>query len=128
MEWYSLALPDRSVTEDIYMDNLTADLLLRIERLEARLMTLEATPSAAADAVTKPTPTERIAAEPSSRRDLLRYGAAAFGAATAGMAATRVEAADGDPLLIGIQNTGTNSASVTTLLGHFKVISSAECF
>ena len=90
------------------MDNLAADLLSRIERLEARLMTLEATPSAAADAATKPTPTERIAAEPSSRRDLLRYGAAAFGAATAGMAAGGVEAADGDPLVIGTQNTGSN--------------------
>jgi hypothetical protein len=106
------------------MENLRADLLARIERLEARLMTLEATPSVAVDAPTKPTPTERIAAEPSSRRDLLRYGAAAFGAATAGMADTRLETADGDPLLIGTRNTGTTSASVTTLLGNFTVVSS----
>ncbi len=49
---------------------------------------------------------------PSSRRDLLRYGAAAVGAAAVGLAAQPAEAADGDPIIIGALNTGT----VSTLL------------
>ena len=84
------------------MRDTTTDLLSRIETLEARLKALEATQSPAADAATTPAPTEHIAAEPSSRRDLLRYGAVALGAAAAaGMAASPVEAADGGPVLIG---------------------------
>ena len=51
------------------MDNLTTDLLSRIETLEARLRILEATGSPAADAATRLTAPEHIGAEPSSRRD-----------------------------------------------------------
>jgi hypothetical protein len=95
------------------MDHLTADLLARIERLEARLKTQEATQSSAADASTAPT--EESAAEPSSRRDLFRYGAAALGVAVTGIAtAARVEAVDGSPLIVGFNNTSTGGTHLTT--------------
>jgi hypothetical protein len=109
---------DSSVKEGIYMDNLTADLISRIERLEARLGTQVTTASAEADGATTAPRAEHVAAEPSSRRELLRYGAVALGAAAAaGMAASPVEAADGGAVIISGSNTGTGTTSLTTTNG-----------
>src|SRR5215207_9027952 len=100
---------------------MTTELLSRLERLEARLTTLEGTQSPAADAATTPTPTESIAAEPSSRRDLLRYGAVALGAvaAAAGTGTSPVEAANGGAVIIGsFDNIGTLTTRVTASGGN----------
>jgi hypothetical protein len=106
------------------MRDTTTDLLSRIESLEVELGRLKAvamTRPAAADAATAPTPTEHMASEPSSRRDLLRYGAAALGAAAAaaGMAAAPVEAADGGAVLISGSNVGTGNTFLTTTNGSY---------
>jgi len=99
------------------MRDTTSDLLSRIEKLEAQLKTLKAAQPPGSDAVTTPKPTEHIAGDPSSRRDLLRYGAVAFGAAaTAGMTASPVAAADGGPVVLGVQNTATNATSISATL------------
>ena len=106
------------------MRDRTTDLLSRLESLEVelgRLRALALTQAVATDAATTPTPTEHIAAEPSSRRDLLRYGAVALGAAAAaaGMTVAPADAANGDPVIIGGQNTGTSSTYLnTTTLGY----------
>jgi hypothetical protein len=47
-----------------------------------------------------------------SRRDVLRYGAIALGAAAVGLTARPAEAADGDPVLLGVVNLGTIPTSV----------------
>jgi hypothetical protein len=99
----------------------TADVLGRLAALEtelARLRTLVIdAPPVTSDAALLPH--EQAGTEPSaSRRDLLRYGAAAIGAAAAaGMAASPVEAADGGPLIIGVDNIGTNGTTLTATLG-----------
>jgi hypothetical protein len=97
------------------MRDATPALLSRIEALEARLRTIEATQSLEAESAT-PTPPEHTAAEPSSRRDLLRYGAVALGAAAAaGLTTSPVKAANGDPLIIGsTSNTGSSSTGLTS--------------
>ena len=106
------------------MRDTTTDLLSRIESLEVelgRLKALAMTPPAATDAPSTPEGTEHIAAEPSSRRELLRYGAVALGAAAAaGMATSPVEAQEqSNPLLIGLDNNGTGSTFLTTTTGGF---------
>ena len=106
------------------MHDTTPDLLSRIETLEARLRILEATQSAAADTATGPTPTERITAEPSSRRDLLRYGAVALAGAAAGMTGSPVvEAADGGAVVIGATaaEAGLDGAQTARLIGFDEV-------
>ena len=85
----------------------TADVLGRLAALEtelARLRTLVSMRLRSTSDAALP-PHEQAGAEPSaSRRDLLRYGAVALGAAAAaGMAASPVEAADGGPIIIGGQ-------------------------
>jgi hypothetical protein len=47
-----------------------------------------------------------------SRRDMLRYGAIALGAAAVGLSARTAEAADGDPVLLGVINVGTIGTSI----------------
>ena len=89
------------------------DLLARIEALESelsRLKTPPAEPAPSAGEAVASTLDHRTAAEPAtSRRDLLRYGAVALGAAAAagGLTASPVEAADGGALIIGGSNNGT---------------------
>jgi hypothetical protein len=95
------------------MGDATTDLLSRIETLEARLRTIEAILTPAVDAAPVPAPIENTAAQASSRRDLLRYGAVALGtAATAAMSASPTEAADGGAVIMG----GNNNATTTTFL------------
>ena len=111
----------------------TADVRRRLEALEtelARLKTLlaDGLPDTS-DAVSPPH--EQAGAEPSaSRRDLLRYGAVALGAAAAaGMAASPVEGADGGPVVIGGSNVGSSStflASTTTGFGFYVTANTAN--
>jgi len=111
------------------MDTLTADLLSRIERLEARLRTLEATQSPAPDASTPSASTGHLATEPSSRRDLFRYGAVALAAVAAGgVAASPVDAADGGAVVIGINNSSTNTTALFSSngFGLYAVSTSAN--
>ena len=112
------------------MDTMTSDLLTRIESLEvelARLKTLAAqsAPEAASPAGRdEPAPVELS----TSRRDLLRYGAVALGAAaTAGMTAAPVEAADGGNVIIGGNNVGTSATivSATTSYGLYGTTTAA---
>jgi hypothetical protein len=100
------------------MRDTTTDLLARIESLEARLRTLDALQSGAAGAAPAATPPEHIAGEPSSRRDLLRHGAIALGAAAAGMVASPAEGANGDPVVIGVYNSGTATTQLHSLEGY----------
>jgi hypothetical protein len=95
----------------------TADVLTRLAALEtelARLRTLVDAPPGTSDAAVPPH--EQTDAEPSaSRRDLLRYGAVALGAAVAaGMAVSPAEAADGGALIIGGDNTANGTTRLTT--------------
>jgi hypothetical protein len=95
------------------MSDRLGDLTARIETLEAELGRLKSlAPSGPGDAALS----SQEQADPeasASRRDLLRYGAVALGAAAAGMAASPVEAADGGPVLIGVSNTGASSTILT---------------
>jgi len=100
------------------MRNTTmADVLVRLEALETELVRLRGQSTrgvpAGHDVPDNSIPhTEPPNHEPqASRRDLLRYGAATLGAvATAGLAAQTVNAANGDPVIIGSSsNTGTAS-------------------
>jgi hypothetical protein len=95
-------------------DPTTAELLARLALLEAQMAELKAQTSDA-DGHTSVSQAAAPAREPTaSRRDLLRYGAVALGAAAAGLAAPRpAEAANGDPLVIG---SITNSATALTRL------------
>ena len=112
------------------MGDLTADLLSRIESLEVelgRLKTLARTQSAvtATTDAAVPRSHEGASAEPSSsRRDLLRYGVVALGAAAAGMVASPAEAADGGPVLLGSANTATETTWISTGGSAFH----ATCF
>jgi hypothetical protein len=92
-------------------------MLSRIDTLElelGRLKALAISEPAETDIATTPASTEHVGAEPSSRRDLLRYGAVAVGAAAAAMAGSPAEAADGGAVIISGSNVGTGSTSVTT--------------
>jgi hypothetical protein len=103
------------------MSDRLRDLAARIETLEAELGHLKRlAPSAPADAAAPPPANEDTAKEPSaSRRDLLRYGAVALGAAAAAGIAPPAEAADGGAVIIGASNTATNSTYLTTSLGSY---------
>ena len=112
------------------MHAMTSDLLTRIESLEielARLKTLAA--QSAPDGASRAERDDHAPVEPpTSRRDLLRYGAVALGAAaTAGMSASPLEAADGGPVVIGANNSGTNSTIVssTTNYGVYGITTAA---
>jgi hypothetical protein len=103
------------------MHGMTSDLLTRIELLEVELGRLKTL--AAQSAADTPSLTQRDEHAPveqsTSRRDLLRYGAVALGAAaTAGMSASRVEAADGGPVVIGASNAATNATIVSATNGY----------
>jgi hypothetical protein len=94
----------------------TAELLARLGALEAELARVKAQighGSAAATGTESELAPPTMPLPQSSRRDLLRYGAAAVGAAAVGLAAQPAEAANGDPIIIGTQNVGS---VVTTLL------------
>ena len=100
----------------------TVDVLRRLEALETELarlksIVIDATP----DPVDAALPRPEASAEPSaSRRDLLRYGAVALGAAAAaGMAASPVEAADGGAVVISAVNEGTGNTYLTTSTSVF---------
>src|SRR5688500_13903451 len=102
------------------MSDRLGDLTARIETLQAEVGRLQAVAMslsvASSPGAPSPPPNEAAGAEPSaSRRDLLRYGAVALGAAAAaGVAAAPVHAADGGPLLISGDNTGTSTTSLVT--------------
>jgi hypothetical protein len=102
------------------MRDTTTDLLSRIESVElelGRLSALAIREPAGADTATIPTSTEHIGGEPSSRRDLLRYGAVAVGAAAAAMAGSPAEALDGGAVIIGSSNVGTERTTLVTTTG-----------
>jgi hypothetical protein len=104
-------------------DPTTADLLIRLATLEAEIATLKAQASDA-DEHTSVSPTASPARETAaSRRDLLRYGAVALGAAAAGLAAHPAEAADGDPIVIG---SSSNSATSITLRARAVLLRSRQ--
>jgi len=109
------------------MSDATTDLLSRIESLElelGRLKVLAMTPSGEADAGSPAAAPEHISAEPSSRRDLLRYGAVALaGAAAAITGSPAVEAADGGAVVIGAANTGSETWLTTTAGDGFRATS-----
>jgi len=105
------------------MDSTISNLLSRIEALERELGRQKTDGT--------PPPKEEAGTEPSaSRRDLLRYGAAALGvAAAAGIVASPVEGADGGPVLIGADNQGSSSTfltSTTTSFGLYVTASGAS--
>ncbi len=103
------------------------ELTTRIEALEselAQLKTLAAQLTAASEA-----PLAQSHDVPSaSRRELLRYGAVALGAATAaaGMGASRVEAADGGAVIISGTNTGTGNTFLSTTGSGFGFYAQAS--
>ena len=83
------------------------ELLARMETLEAEIVRLKAPAGAIPDALAiHPGPS-------ASRRDLLRYGAVALGAAAAGLTSRPAEAADGDPVLVGGSHLGTAMTTIT---------------
>lgn len=84
------------------------DLLARIEALEAELARLKKAEA--------PIETPTSVAPAASRRDLLRYGAVALGAAaaTGGFGTPPAEAADGNPVLISANNSGTGITNLST--------------
>jgi hypothetical protein len=89
-------------------DASLSDLLARVETLEATISRLTAQPPSAA----RPADAESHAATPAEggrrdRRDLLRLGSLALGAAAVGLAPRSAEAANGGPVLIGMTNEGT---------------------
>ena len=99
-----------------------AALISRLEALETELARLKAiVADAPASTQAAASPPHRAGSEPSaSRRDLLRYGAAALGVAVAaGTAASPVEGADGGPVIIGDSNTGANSTFLTSTTTGF---------
>jgi hypothetical protein len=100
------------------MHAMTSDLLTRIESLEVELARLKTLAKSAPDS--RAEQDEPAPVEPStSRRDLLRYGAVALGAAaTAGMNASRVDAADGGSVIIGANNVGTNATIVSATTNY----------
>ena len=93
------------------------DLIARLEALETALVELrgrdnsEAEATIADDATLKLAPVE--AARP-GRRDLLRYGSLALGAAAVGLTPRPAEAADGGPVLIGAVNAGTGKTQLNS--------------
>jgi hypothetical protein len=106
----------------------TIDLLSRIEMLEVELGRLKALGMSqsprGSDAT--PAPTEPQGSEPSSRRDLLRYGAVALAGAAAGMTGSPVvEAADGGAVVIGASNTGSETRLTTTAGDGFRATSAS---
>ena len=94
------------------------DLTARIETLEAELARLKAVALSLPVGGHQAAPAAKEAAgagSSASRRDLLRCGAVALGAAAAaGVAVSPVHAADGGPVLISGDNTGTSTTSLTT--------------
>ena len=113
------------------MSDRLGELTARIETLELELGRLKvgAMPqSAPADAAARLPANGDAGTEPSaSRRDLLRYGAAALGAAAAaGMAASTVEAADGGAVLISVSNSGTGDTYLTTTSATFGLYVTAN--
>jgi len=104
------------------MDQTTqTDVLARMETLEAELARLKAQVrdgAAVSEPVASPEGTSDAGAMPrdasTTRRDLLRYGAVALGAAAAGLTARTAEAADGGPVLISGSNVGTGTTFLQT--------------
>jgi hypothetical protein len=93
-------------------DTTTTEVLARLEALEAELAQLKAQvghASVATERAQVALDAQRPVEPVTSRRDLLRYGAAALGAAAAGLAARPAEAADGDPVFIGGTHIGTGN-------------------
>ena len=109
-------MTEHTVTEQT--ETTQAEMLARVEALEAELVRLKAqvgSASGGAEGADLDAGSHRVAAPEasSSRRDLLRYGAVALGAAAAGLAVRPAEAANGDPVLIGSAlNQGTQSTWV----------------
>ena len=108
------------------MSDRFGDLTARIETLEAelgRLKSLTISTSVPGNAAPSPSVNEDAGTEPSaSRRDVLRYGAAALGAAAAaGMAASPAEA-QGTPLLMGTHNFATINTYLDVTTGNSAFI------
>lgn len=105
------------------------DLRVRIERLESELARLKnrTEPPVNKDS-TAPPPAECASLEPiASRRDLLRYGAAALSAvAASGVTASAAHAADGGPVILGATNTATSGTTITSTQTAFAAVSTGQ--
>lgn len=122
-------MTDQTVTDQT--ETTPTDVVARLEALEGELARLKVQvghASAVTDRAHSEGAGSQCLAAPeasASRRDLLRYGAVALGAAAAGLAVRPAEAADGNPVLIGsafnqgTQDTWVESTGVNTraLLG-----------
>ena len=111
------------------MSDRLGDLTARIETLEAELGQLKSlviSTSVPGNAAPSPSVKEDAGTEPSaSRRDMLRYGAVALGAAAAaGMAASPAEA-QGTPLLMGTNNFATINTYLNVTTGNSAFIASS---
>ena len=83
------------------------DLTARLAALEAAIARLTAPAHAGAAAIPEVDGASGAEADRPARRDLLRLGSLALGAAAVGLAPRSVEAANGDPVRIGQLNLGT---------------------
>ena len=89
-------------------DSTVNDLIARLEALETALVELRGHRSEVGATTAEPGSDHPSfeAARP-GRRDLLRYGSLALGAAAVGLTPRPAEAANGDPIRIGMVNSGT---------------------
>jgi hypothetical protein len=94
------------------------DLVARIETLEKELAKLRSAvldrPTSASRAAPQAAHEQSVAEPSTSRRDLLRCGAAVLGAAAAGLSASPAEAADGGNVIIGANNIGSTTTFLQT--------------
>jgi hypothetical protein len=110
------------------MPDTMSAVLARIDALQAELAELRALVSSreqhAADAGDDgaESRTGSAPAAGTSRRGLLRMGAVAVGAAAATLAPTSTEAANGDPVRIGLENLGSDPTLMTSTSGGVVLI------
>ena len=98
-------------------DPTVNDLVARLEALETALAALRDRTSSAAEGMTDAdagSPHSPVEAARPGRRDLLRYGSLALGAAAVGLAPRPAEAANGGPVLIAATNTGTGQTILSS--------------
>ena len=94
------------------MSEAPSDVLARIEALEAELAQMKAHLRGTSPAPSGHNLSLEASEPPASRRDLLRYGAVALGAAAAGLTARPAEAADGQNMVVGTTHTSSGATGI----------------
>ena len=94
------------------MSEAPSDVLARIEALEAELAQMKAHLRGTSPAPSGHNLSLEASEPPASRRDLLRYGAVALGAAAAGLTARAAEAADGQNMVVGTTHTSSGATGI----------------